>query len=489
METKPKELIMLVDDDDTVRGFMHKALANAKEGYDVHAFEDYHSALQFAKENAVDLCITDLQLYDPKKELNKPQSKQSNPKDDGISLLKEIKKIDEDMAVIIMTGFGTVDSAVEAMKHGAFHYATKPINLDEIFLLVRRALDYRRLNADNRHLRKSLRKKYKFSNFIGDSDKMQEVFRLIERVADSDSTILIRGDNGTGKELVAQAIHHNSSRREKLFIPINCAALPKDLLEAELFGYEKGAFTGAAQATKKGRFEQAHGGTLFLDEIGEMDIGLQARVLRAIAEKSFHRVGAGGDMVHVDVRLIAATNRDLEKAVKEGKFRKDLYFRLNVIPLYLPKMCERRSDIPLLANHFLERLNKEKKKNIKGITKEAMDFLVRYEWPGNVRELENLMERFIILNETGTINIDDLPDYIRNKDSEDMTTLLKIPPEGIDLKKVVNDLENNLIMQALQRTNGNKNKAAELLKLNRTTLVEKIKKKKLDFSHLEEFAI
>jgi transcriptional regulator with GAF, ATPase, and Fis domain len=349
--------------------------------------------------------------------------------------------------------------------------------MDEILITFKRALDYRNLKRENINLRSQLKKKYRFENIIGDNEKMQRIFELIEKVADSDSTILILGESGTGKELIAKAIHYNSYRREGPFVPVNCAAIPSELLESELFGHEKGAFTNAIR-TRIGRFELANGGTVFLDEIGDMSPILQSKLLRVLQERQFERIG-GIKTIKTDIRVIAATHQDLKLAVEQKRFREDLYYRLNVIPIHVPPLREKKSDIPLLVHHFLDHFNKSKKKKIKGMTNETLERLLQYDWPGNARELENTIERLVILLDNDVITPQDLPEKFQNLSPGDFSKGVEIPEEGISLDIAVNEFEKKLILQALIKTGWVKNKAARLLNLNRTTLIEKIKRQNL----------
>jgi DNA-binding NtrC family response regulator len=366
---------------------------------------------------------------------------------------------------------------VEAIKLGAFDYLTKPVKLDEILVTFQRAFEYRDLKRENVHLRSQLKKKYRFENIIGDSERMQKVFEVIEKVADTDSTVLILGESGTGKELIAKAIHYNSYRRDKPFVPVNCAAIPSELLESELFGHEKGAFTNAIRL-RIGRFELANGGTIFLDEIGDMNPILQSKLLRVLQERQFERVG-GIKTIKTDIRVLAATHQNLKMLVQQRKFREDLYYRLNVIPIEIPPLRERRGDIPLLAHHFLEQFNKRKKKKIRGIQEGAMARLIQYEWPGNVRELENTIERVIILLDGDEVTSQDLPDKFQELPEGEPAQSPEIPESGISLDDAVSEFERKLILQALAKTGWVKNKAAQLLNLNRTTLIEKIKRQNL----------
>jgi two-component system, NtrC family, response regulator AtoC len=367
------------------------------------------------------------------------------------------------------------------MKAGAFDFITKPFDADAVSIVVGKALEFQRLRQENVLLRKTVRDQYRTEHLIGTSDAIRELLEFVDKVADSDSTILILGESGTGKELIARTIHYNSARRDQPLVPVNCGAIPENLLESELFGHEKGAFTGALNA-HMGRFELAHGGTIFLDEVGEMSLALQVKLLRVLQERCFERVG-GTKTIGVDVRILAATNQDLDIAVQEKRFRKDLYYRLNVIPVTIPPLRERLSDIPLLLDHFIARFNDMKHASVHGVDPEAMDCLLHYHWPGNIRELENLVERLIVLKKTGIIVPADLPEKV----------LRSIPPPlvrleepmvgngtGIDLVRELERHENRLIVEAMRRANGVTSKAAQLLHVNRTTLVEKLKRKGLD---------
>ena len=448
--------ILIVEDEKADRDTMIDLLSEA--GYEVHGAQNGEEAIERAKEYSFNVVITDLKM----------------PKGDGLQVLEQVKRIDPRTMVIICTGYGTVDTAVKAMKLGAYEYITKPIKIEEIKLVVQRALDYQRLEVENVLLQKQLKAKYRFKNLIGDSEVMQQIFQFIEKIAGTNSTILICGASGTGKELVARAIHYNSDRRNEPMVPVNCGAIPEDLLESELFGYEKGAFTGALK-TRIGRFELANGGTIFLDEIGDMSPALQVKILRVLQEHEFERVG-GVKSIKVDIRIIAATHRDLEKAVKQGTFREDLYYRLNVIPIALPLLRERRSDIPLLIHYFIEKFNGEKKQHIEGVSPEALKCFMRYHWPGNVRELENMIERLVILKGEGIIEQEDLPEKIVGTEWTDIMPSKDIPDSGISFNTAVSEFERELILRALKKTNWVKNRAAKLLQLKRTTLVEKMKK-------------
>lgn len=450
------ERILVVDDEGRNREFLRELLE--VEGFDVETAKDGQEAIEILENMDFDLVLTDLKM----------------PRADGLSVLEGLRRINPQTVAIVFTGYGSIDTAVKAVKLGAYDYITKPLKIEEIMLVIQRALEHRKLTLENEMLRRQLKRKYKFDNIIGDSESMEEVFRLVEKIANTDSTVLIYGESGTGKELIARAIHFNSDRRERPLIPVNCGAIPEELLESELFGHEQGAFTGATR-TRIGRFELGNGGTIFLDEIGDMSPALQVKVLRVLQEHEFERVG-GMKTIKVDIRVIAATNKDLEKNVAEGKFREDLFYRLNVIPIQLPPLRERRSDIPLLVNHFVEMYNEKNKHNISGVTPEAMDLLMNYDWPGNVRELENMIERIVILKGEGTTEPGDLSEKVLTSNSRSVHPRIQIPENGISFNTAVTEFERELILQALNRTNWVKNKAAKLLNLNRTTLVEKMKK-------------
>ncbi|MDP3028652.1 MAG: sigma-54 dependent transcriptional regulator [Deltaproteobacteria bacterium] len=456
------ETILVVDDSPAVLNGIAEILQS--NGYTVDTAPDGAIAIDKINDKFYDIILTDLAM----------------PKKDGMELLKDITENSPESMCIIITGYGTIKNAVEAIRLGAFDYLTKPVKSEEIRVVIERALNYRDLKRENTTLKKQLTTRYAYENIIGDSEKICEVFRLIDKVAQTDSTVLIMGESGTGKELIAHAIHYQSDRRDKPFIMVNCGAIPEELLESELFGHEKGAFTHAIR-TRIGRFELAHSGTIFLDEIGDMRPNLQVKILRILQGHQFERIG-GTKTIKTDIRVIAATNKNLEEAVKTGQFREDLYYRLNVIPIHVPPLRERAGDIPLLVHHFLEKFNKSKKKNIKSISKEVTQCFMSYAWPGNVRELENMIERLIILANDDKITIRDLPERLlahRKKDTAQPQQHNALPEEGLYLHAVVNEFEKNLILQALDRAGWVKNKAAQLLNLNRTTLIEKMKKQKL----------
>lgn len=453
--------VLILDDESSLRTALFRVLD--RKGLNVITANKIEEAKVLCQGDVpVDLAIVDLNL----------------PDGDGIEFMTHLKALHPAAEVIILTGHATIESAIRATQKGAFHFVTKPFNLEELMSLIEKALTHKKLQQENQQLRSELNKKYKFDQIIGSSEQIQGVLRLIERVADSDSTVLVTGESGTGKELIARAIHYNSPRASGPFVPINCGAIPSELLESELFGHMKGAFTGAI-ANRVGRFEMADNGTIFLDEIGDLEPSLQVKLLRALQERSFEPVGST-KTVSVNVRVIAATNINLEDAVDNGRFREDLFYRLNVIPLVVPALRERKADIPLLLTHFMDIFNKTKGRGLTGIATDALDCLINYTWPGNIRELENLVERMTILKGHGSIEVSDLPP--KYKSSRTVSTdvgSLEIPDSGMDFNTAVDTFENTLILKALEKTGWNRNQAAALLRLNRTTLVEKIKKKGL----------
>jgi len=438
-----KETVLLIEDDKIMRISLEDALKGA--GYDVSAFETGTEALRAFKFIPFDVVVTDFRLPDL----------------DGFDIIKEITK-KEDIPVIMMTAYGTIKDAVEAMKLGAFDYLTKPFALDELLLLVERALMVKRLKEENIRLKKDLNRFYSTPNITGESTEIKKVLSLIEKVSASDATVLLLGESGTGKELVATTIHYQSKRKDKPLIKVNCAALPEGLTESELFGHEKGAFTGAVRR-KPGRFEMAHSGTIFLDEIADLPLSTQAKILRVIQERQFERVG-GATTLTVDVRIIAATNRALEEEVMAGRLREDLYYRLNVIPITIPPLRERREDILPLIEFFVDKYGSGLAKRVR-FTREAIDLLLAYDYPGNVRELGNIVERCVTLSSSGTIGKDDIPYFIVNG---------KQKGKGLRLSDVASDAERSHIMKVLKTTLGNKTKAAEMLGISRKTLWEKM---------------
>jgi len=454
--------VLVVDDDPALREILQETLM--RESYSVSTAEDGAGAVQAVKETVVHIVITDFQL----------------PDIDGLEVIDRLSKLDAKIIPIVMTGFGTIETAVRAMKSGAFDFITKPFDLGTVAAVVRRAAEFHRLRQENHLLRRAVRDQYRLEQLVGVSEPMQQVLEFVQKVADSDSTVMIQGESGTGKELVARMLHFNSQRRDRPLVPVNCGAIPENLLESELFGHEKGAFTGATHA-RMGRFELAHGGTIFLDEIGEMSLPLQVKLLRVLQEREFERVG-GNRTIHVDVRIIAATNQDLEAMVEERRFRQDLFYRLNVIPIVIPPLRERRTDIPLLIDHFLNRFNQSKHTEVVGLDDEALRLLTEYDWPGNIRELENMMERLVVLKKQGILASEDLPQKIsrRSMIPELKEQFIRLSEDGIHLSREVEQYEKHLIMEALRKANGVTSRAAQLLHLNRTTLVEKLKRKGVD---------
>jgi DNA-binding NtrC family response regulator len=455
-----KKSLLIAEDEEVTLSLLRKVFQ--RPDLMVHEARTGSEALKIIDQSPVDVVLTDLKMPGP----------------DGLAVLAHSRKTRPDAEVILMTGHASVESAVNAMKMGAFHYITKPFSVDEVVHLVDRVLDLTSVRKENTNLRSLARGRGGLENIIGVSDSIKEVLSLVRKVADTNSTVLITGESGTGKELVARAVHYLSPRADRMLVPINCSAIPAELLESELFGHVKGAFTGA-HATRTGKFEAAHNGTIFLDEIGDMSHHLQAKLLRVLQEKSVTPVG-GNRPIPVDVRVIAATNKDLEEEVSEGRFRADLYFRLNVIPIRIPPLRERRDDIPVLAAHFIERYDREKGRSLEGIRKEPLEMLRRYPWPGNVRELENLIERIVVLKGHGWIESSDLPEKIRRAEGFLRTAIPMLGESGLDIRSATADFENALIRQALHLAGGNKNRAATLLGLKRTTLVEMMKRRHLD---------
>lgn len=449
--------VLVIEDKDSMRDMLSKTLE--AEGYEVETATDGESGVERAREKKYDVVLADLKL----------------PKMSGIEVLSSLKEMDQDAAVILMTAYGTIETAVEAMREGAFDFLTKPFDTDHLSVLIRRAMENRRLVAENVLLREELGHHLGFAEIIGKCGKMQQISRLIQKVAPSDTTALLLGESGTGKELFARAIHSLSNRNKGPYVAINCAAIPRELLENELFGSERGAYTGSV-ARKMGKFEIAESGTIFLDEVGDLDIALQAKLLRVLQDRTFERLG-GTKTITVDVRVIAASNSDLKKAVEKGQFREDLFYRLSVFPITIPPLRERRDDIPDLADHFVNRYCTEMKKVKKRISKEAMALLDKYHWPGNVRELENTVERAIILCEGKKI----LPEHLAIRIPSPHEIRLR---EGAGLKEVGQhaqaEAERALILRILGQVRGNKRKAAQALKIDYTTLFEKIKKYEIE---------
>ena len=441
--------VLLVDDEKSVRSTL--SLFLQKSGYKVEEAANGEEAVEKLKVTFYDLVITDLKM--------KPMG--------GLEVIQTVKKINPLTEVVVMTAYGTVESGVEAMKLGAYDYIQKPFDKDEFLIVVSKALERRELLVEVEQLQDELEDKYKFENIIGNSNEMRNVFSMVTKVAPTDSTILISGESGTGKELIAKATHLHSRRKNRSFVTINCGALPENLQESELFGHVRGAFTGAIRE-KRGLFQEANGGTLFLDEIGETAPSTQVKVLRFLQDGEIRRVGEN-EPIYVDVRLLAATNQDLEKAIGEGRFREDLYYRLNVIPIHIPPLRKRRDDIPLLINHFLEKYIEKAKKKITSVSVDAMRILAGYDWPGNVRELENVIERAVILTNRNVITPDDLPSYISNTQQKIITQEENI--EETTLEK----LEKHYILKTLEKYAWNQKKASEVLGISTTTLWRKLK--------------
>ena len=439
--------ILIVDDERNTREGLQRAL---QDRYEVLLAEDSQKALQLLESRTVDVLLTDLKM----------------PGIDGMSLLRRAMALPQPPVCIMMTAYGSIENAVQAMQAGAYHYVTKPVNLDELELVLQRALKSRRIEAENINLRKQLDQKFGLENIIGESAAMRQVFETVQQVAPTRTTVLITGETGTGKELIAKAVHNLSPRKNGAFVAVHAAALPSTLLESELFGHEKGAFTGAVER-RIGRFELADQGTLFLDEIGELEPLMQVKLLRVLEEHAFERVG-GAKTLQVDVRLIAATNRNLKKLVNEGKFRDDLFYRLSVVAVDLPPLRERREDIPLLVKAFLDELSRENSKPVREVTPEALNLLLAYDWPGNVRELRNVIEQMVVLARAERLTVRDVPPQVRG---------------GADLTKIsvvrtgmtVEEAERQLIVQALKETGGNRTQAARKIGISRRTLHRKLK--------------
>jgi len=452
--------ILLVEDEVDVRDSIKAQLEG--EGHQVVETESGSEALALAESSQFDIVLTDVMI----------------PDINGIELVQRINQLPNHPVTIVMTGYGSVEMAVQAIKAGAFDFLSKPFSVDVLSATMASALRVKSLQDENVELKKTVKGQFSLGKLISSSQVMKEVFRLIDCVADTDSTVLILGESGTGKELIAQTIHCHSTRRRGSLIPVNCGAIPEALLESELFGHEKGAFTGAV-ASRVGRFELATGGTIFLDEIGDLSPPLQVKLLRVLQERTFERVG-GTRTYKSDARVIAATNQDLETLVAAKQFREDLFYRLNVVPVLVPPLRQRVEDIPLLLQHFIQMFNERRKAELTGVSDEAMNLLCEYSWPGNVRELGNIVERIAILKRRGLIEPEDLPEKIRRLPSTHLPTMpAGIPVGGVDLSRAVEEFENRLILEALERTNWVKSKAARLLQINRTTLIEKLKKKSL----------
>jgi DNA-binding NtrC family response regulator len=446
---RPKTHLLVVDDDPVTLDLLKEVLS--KEGYEVTTASSGEDAITRGMENIFDIIITDVRMGEK----------------DGIEVLRSFKKISPETTVIVITAFGSIENAIEAIREGAFDYISKPFKLEEIKFTTQMALEHRKLLQENKFYRQELLNKYQFKNVIGRTPQMFHVYKTIAKVADTKSTVLLYGERGTGKELIARSIHYNSLRNNRPFIPVDCASLVETLMESELFGHVRGAFTGA-HFTKRGLFEEADGGTLFLDEVSNLSLSMQTKLLRFLQEHEIKRVG-GMESIRVDVRVIAAANQPLEPLVKDGKFREDLYDRLNVVSITLPPLRERKEDISLLANHFLQKFSEENHKNISHISPEALEILLQYSWPGNVRELEHTIERAIILSAHPIILPEDLPGkmFEEIKGAE-----ILLPEKSLSLREV----EKRYVLKVLDETKGNKKKASEILGIDRTTLYRILEK-------------
>ncbi|MCC6544673.1 MAG: sigma-54-dependent Fis family transcriptional regulator [Nitrospirae bacterium] len=451
--------ILLVDDDEIACRLLAEVLSD--EGYKVDTVRSGQDAVKKTETSFYDLVITDLMM----------------PGIDGLEILKKFKQVSPDTLVIMITAFGSLESAIEAMKAGAFDYVSKPFSEDEIKIVVRRAMMQKRLQKENEQFQRELKMAHGLDQIIGRSRPMMDIYKTVAMVINSTSNVLIQGESGTGKELIARAIHYNSTRSSKPFVVVNCAALPENLLESELFGHVKGAFTGAI-ISKKGLIEEAEGGTCFLDEIGDMSLPLQAKMLRMIQEKEIRRVGST-EPVYVNVRIVAATNQPLDRKVKEGGFREDLLYRLKVVTITLPPLRERREDIPLLAGYFLKKYTAEAGKDVSGFSPQAMDLLCRYSWSGNVRELQHTIERAVVLTTNTVILPDDLPEQVRyNSYPEDDLPPFKLMP--------LDELEKLYLMRVLKETGGNKSEAAKILGVDRRTLYRMAERHRLNLTDKED---
>jgi two-component system, NtrC family, response regulator AtoC len=450
MADEPKRTILIVEDEPKMLRLLELNLS--EEGYAIFTAQDADAGLKILRREKIDLVLTDLKL----------------PGTGGLEFLQSAKRSNSNLPVVVMTAYGTVETAVEAMKAGAGDYVLKPFSIDEIKLIIRRELEARRLREENQSLREALGRRYEFRNIIGRSAKMQEVLALVERVAATNSTVLLAGESGVGKDLIARAIHHHSRRASGPFVKINCAAIPESLLESELFGYEKGAFTGAV-GSKPGKFELADRGTIFLDEIGDVPGAIQAKLLRVLQEREFERLG-GTKTLKVDVRLVAATNRDLRAALEQGTFREDLYYRLNVVPINIPPLRDRPEDIPYLVDHFIARFAGESGKPVTAITPAAMKILTQFHWPGNVREVENIIERAVAFSNGPVLDVADIHLDVATPKAGSGTA--PFPPEGMTLEQ----FEDEIIKEALRRASGNKSQAARMLGLSRNALRYRLSK-------------
>ena len=461
-----EDRILVADDEQSMREFLDIMLK--KEGYKVSLASNGEEVLKLIDKDLFDLILLDIRM----------------PRLDGIGVLKKIKTASPETIVIMITAYASADTAIKAMKEGAYDYITKPFKVDEIKLIIKNALEKKNLQKENLLLKQVVRDRYRFGSIIGQSSKMLALYDLLEKIAPTKTNILITGESGTGKELAAKAIHYNSSRKDKPFVTLNCGAIPESLIESELFGHMKGAFTDAI-TTKKGLFEMADEGTIFLDEISELPLLMQVKLLRVLQDKEFKRVG-GTEDIRVDVRIISATNKDLEETVKEKRFREDLFYRLNVIQVKMPPLRDRKEDIPILTAHFLKKFSEELNKNILKVSPEALTMLLNYEYPGNVRELQNIIERAVALGNGNELTPQHLSSYLDEQIQGKRSAIdLDIPPDGIDLEKVIEEIERALLLKALGRTKGIKKKAAELLRINFRSMRYRLEKYGLDHDGIE----
>jgi len=456
------EKTLIVDDDESMRFFLNEAMK--KRGYEAVAVADAESAVEAVQKSKFDLILLDIRL----------------PGMSGIEAIPLIQEHDPNAVIIMMTAYGSKQLALDAMRAGAYDFFTKPFKMEEMSVVISRALEKRQFQRDIKKLEDKLRRQYSFENIVGTSGAMQQVYELIQKVVQTDVTVLVCGESGTGKELIAQAVHYHSARKEKPFVKLNCVAIPEGLLESELFGHEKGSFTGAVQR-KSGKFELANTGTIFLDEIGDMSLATQAKILRVLQEKEFELVG-GTETIQIDVRVIAATNKDLAKAVEEGRFREDLYFRLNVFSIVVPPLRDRREDIPQLVDHFLRQANEQMGRQVRGVVKDTLDLLQMYHWPGNVRELENSIHRAVVMTDDQLITPKSLPLYLQSIAEKPKYSL----PDNVEsLDNTLADVEKQIIVDTLHTTGGVQSKAARLLGISERSLWHRVKKLHIDVSRIK----